>query len=229
MIPAMRSRSDAAREILLIVLYGCAGAFDALSFLRLHAFTANMTGNTVLLGLWLGGRHFREASHSVAAIAGYALGAFAGTLLAREADERHPWPPELVRAFALEAALVIAFAVLWRAMPGGELRAVVLLLIGSAAMGTQSAIAHDTHLGSATTTAMTGTIARTAEGFAAWLSRRASSRAPFTGLAWLVYLCTAVGVGALDRGGGAHVVPWVVAAVILTTAIVGRRLVAGAR
>jgi uncharacterized membrane protein YoaK (UPF0700 family) len=42
------------RDILLLVLTWAAGSVDAISFLALgRVFTANMTGNTVLLGLHL--------------------------------------------------------------------------------------------------------------------------------------------------------------------------------
>jgi uncharacterized membrane protein YoaK (UPF0700 family) len=222
----MGPRSDSVRNILLIALAACAGAFDAVSYLRLHTFTANMTGNTVLLALWLGGRHLGEVSHGVTAIACYALGAFLGRLVTGNADERHPWPAEIIRAFLLEAGFVVAFAVLWPLLPESQLRILMLLALGSAAMGTQAAIAHGAHLGSSTTTAMTGTIARSSEGLA---EAAKAGLQPFPiakPASWAVYFCAALAVGAFDRmQGDIRVAAWGVAVVLLAIAFGARHFV----
>ncbi len=47
-----------------------AGAVDALTYLSAHVFTANMTGNTVLLGLSIGKASGADALRSSAALAG---------------------------------------------------------------------------------------------------------------------------------------------------------------
>lgn len=222
----MRSllQSDQLRNVLLLALSACAGAFDGMSYLRLHAFTANMTGNTVLLALWAGGRHLRDASHGVVAIAGYAAGAFLATLIARDADERHPWPSEIIAAFLLEAVCILAFAALWPLRPA-EAAVLALLGLGSAAMGTQAAIAHGVHLGSSTTTAMTGTIARSSEKAAKAVKVGLHLAPVFKPASWVVYFCAALVVGALDRAGGdVRGVAWGVAVVLLAIAFGARLL-----
>ena len=52
----------AIRNSLLLVLAGTAGYFDALCYLALTVFPANMTGNTVLLSIALGFRKTRKRS-----------------------------------------------------------------------------------------------------------------------------------------------------------------------
>jgi hypothetical protein len=62
----------AARDGLVLVLAGTAGCVDAISYLGLgHVFTANMTGNTVLLGVSLGQLQWRAARGGRAAACGH--------------------------------------------------------------------------------------------------------------------------------------------------------------
>lgn len=219
----MNNRADVVRDALLVVMAAGGGAFDAASYLRLHTFTANMTGNTVLLGLALGGRHLSDAEHSAIALAAFAVGACAGSALGRRADENDRWPVAVGRAFALEIVLVVALGALWSA---GSQHAAALLALGAAAMGVQSAITHDLHPGGASSTYMTGTIARAAEFLGEF--RRAGFRGGLilNGANWVVYFAAAIGVGVLDaRGSNIVAVFWCFAAVSASIAVVGRRLV----
>jgi uncharacterized membrane protein YoaK (UPF0700 family) len=64
----------------LVLLLACvAGGVDAVSYMSLgHVFTANMTGNTVLLGLALGQAESRAVVRSSLALIGFLAGAFLG-------------------------------------------------------------------------------------------------------------------------------------------------------
>jgi len=54
----------AIRNVLLLLLACVAGSVDAVSYVGLgHVFTANMTGNTVLLGLALGHAEHGYGAH----------------------------------------------------------------------------------------------------------------------------------------------------------------------
>ena len=63
------------RDRILLALAFVAGCVDALSYLGLsRVFTANMTGNAVLLGLAIGQTQELQVAHSSAAIVGFVLG-----------------------------------------------------------------------------------------------------------------------------------------------------------
>src|SRR5215472_15796501 len=81
------------RDALVLLLAFTAGCVDAVSYLGLgHIFTANMTGNTVLLGLALGQAQWFAALRSAVALAGYLAGAAGGALLIDRAPRRGLWP-----------------------------------------------------------------------------------------------------------------------------------------
>src|SRR5215475_12485746 len=79
-------RSPAAmRDALVLLLAFTAGCVDAISYLGLaHVFTANMTGNTVLLGLSTAQAQWPAALRSAAALAGYLVGVAGGAFICRQ-------------------------------------------------------------------------------------------------------------------------------------------------
>jgi uncharacterized membrane protein YoaK (UPF0700 family) len=67
---------------MLVLLSAAAGCVDAVSYLGLgHIFTANMTGNTVLLGLSLGQADWHAALRSGVALVGFIFGVAVGTVI----------------------------------------------------------------------------------------------------------------------------------------------------
>src|SRR5439155_9814039 len=74
----------------LLVLTFTTGIVDAVSFLGLgHVFTANMTGNVVLLGFGIAGAGGLPIAAPFASLGAYILGAVAGGRIARRvAKER---------------------------------------------------------------------------------------------------------------------------------------------
>jgi uncharacterized membrane protein YoaK (UPF0700 family) len=102
-------RTAAIRNVLLLLLACVAGSVDAVSYVGLgHVFTANMTGNTVLLGLALG-----QAEHGAVVRSGLALvGFLAGC------------PPDLVQghvgmAAAIRRPTVRVVTASWHSHPPG--------------------------------------------------------------------------------------------------------------
>jgi uncharacterized membrane protein YoaK (UPF0700 family) len=94
------------------VLFGLAavtGVVDAVCYLGLgHVFTANMTGNVVLLGFALAGVESLSVSRSVTALVAFLLGAVLGVRVARSmTPSTRRWP---AAAFASEAALLMISA-----------------------------------------------------------------------------------------------------------------------
>jgi uncharacterized membrane protein YoaK (UPF0700 family) len=146
----------------IFLLTWTAGCLDAMSYLGLgHVFTANMTGNTVLLGLALGQAQAASALHSAIALAGFCLGGLAGTLLVERNQHPSTWTPQLTTALALEGVLLVLFAVAWL-LTGANPRAGVglraMIALAALAMGLQSAIVGSLGVTGIATTYLTGTL-----------------------------------------------------------------------
>ena len=102
-----------------------------MSFLGLgRVFTANMTGNVVLLGFALAGAPGFSSTRSLVALAGFALGALAAGRLARRLSEAHRrW---IAAALAAELAAIVVAAVVATGAGaqahGGRLTAITVAL-----------------------------------------------------------------------------------------------------
>ena len=104
--------SAAARDAVALLLAFTAGCVDAISYLGLgHVFTANMTGNTVLLGLSLAQAQWPAALRSLAALAGYLAGVAGGALLIRHTTRPALWPSMVTIICACELLLLAAVTV----------------------------------------------------------------------------------------------------------------------
>jgi uncharacterized membrane protein YoaK (UPF0700 family) len=156
------------RDVLLLVLTAAAGWADAISYVGLgHVFTANMTGNLVLLGLAVGHVEAGGAERSALAFAGFVAGGLLGSTLTRDAGE-DPWPWRVTLALGVEAAVLIAFSALWWA-GAGRSHAGLDALIGLCAvgMGAQSAAVRRLAVAGVATTYVTGTLTNLIAGLAA--------------------------------------------------------------
>src|SRR5215467_6235892 len=90
------------RDLLLLALTWAAGNVDAIGYLGLgRVFTANMTGNTVLLGLHLGQAQGAAAVRALLALVGFGVGLAVGALLVERIRSAAPWPPAVTWALAL--------------------------------------------------------------------------------------------------------------------------------
>lgn len=142
-------------EWVLLALTAVAASTDAVSYLGLgKVFPANMTGNTVLLGIGISGGEYGKAGRSAVALGGFVVGAmFAGVLTAgRE------WRAVVTRGSAVEV-LALGAACGWWLAEGDQRPASVthgLIALVSVAMGVQSAAVNRLGLG-VSTTYITGT------------------------------------------------------------------------
>lgn len=166
--------SPAIRNSLLLLLACAAGAIDAVSYLGLgRVFTANMTGNTVLLGLALVQADLQEALRASLALVGFLGGAAAGTWVVEQGPPAGMWPRTVTVALALEWGFLCAFAVGWPVSGGvsASLAARSLFIVLSAlAMGVQSAAARRLDVSGIATTYITGTLTSLAARLTGWIS-----------------------------------------------------------
>src|SRR5262249_21336624 len=119
------------RDWILLALTFAAGWGGALRHLGLrHVFTANMTGNAVLLGLAIGQTQELQVAHSTAAIVGFVGGVVMAAKLVGPPRDRVVWSSRITFALALEFGVLLVFAVGWlggsRASGHGPLVMIVL-------------------------------------------------------------------------------------------------------
>ena len=103
---------SADRDFLLLLLAIAAGAADGWSYTSLgHAFVANMTGNTVLMGLAV----LNQGSllHPLISVACYAVGAVVATYLVRNTAEGVVWARQVSWALLFEALVMAAAEAGW--------------------------------------------------------------------------------------------------------------------
>jgi uncharacterized membrane protein YoaK (UPF0700 family) len=210
-----------APDVLLLALAAGAGIVDALSYLGLgKVFTANMTGNTVLLGVAVATGQGGDAARSGVALGGFCLGVAAGVALTRRG---RPWPHAVAPALWLEAAALALLLVLWAAVGVGSIRYGLIAAAG-VAMGSQSAAVRASDVRGVNTTFMTGTlmnaIARTI------LRLRGAPEADegpsLPAAAWVVYGVAALAGALIEHAWGAVVVA-VPLAILLAIALIARR------
>jgi uncharacterized membrane protein YoaK (UPF0700 family) len=225
--PGDRSRrAAAARTVLTVALTAGSGSLDAVAFLALgKVFVSVITGNLVLFGIGLGQREHQLALRVAVAIVSYAVGATAGAVITGRAQAHQPvWPNRVTAALLVELALLAGFAGGWElaaARPVGGVQ-LALLAVAAAAMGLQSAAVHRLALPGFSSTYLTSTLIRAVTELV--LGPRDHIGAKVAALASVVVgaLAGAVLVTAAPRFAPAIAIA-ALAAVLLTTAILGRR------
>ncbi|SDT43171.1 Uncharacterized membrane protein YoaK, UPF0700 family [Streptomyces sp. TLI_053] len=149
------------RHPLALALFGLtlvSGLIDAVSYLGLgHVFTANMTGNVVVIAFALAGAPGFSVAGSLTSLAAFLLGAGAGGRIAvRWSAGRRP--ARLRAVFGLEAALYgAAAAVLFVRPPEGAAQYAVTALL-ALAMGMRNATVRGLGIPDLTTTVLTLTL-----------------------------------------------------------------------
>jgi len=137
---------------ILLAMTVVTGVVDAVSFLALgRVFTANMTGNTVLLGFAFGGATGLSISRSSVALIAFLIGAAVGGRMSLDVSGRR-W---VSRAFLVEASLLAASAALPMITPQISY---AVIASSAAAMGVQNAVARKLGVPDLTTTVLTLTI-----------------------------------------------------------------------
>jgi uncharacterized membrane protein YoaK (UPF0700 family) len=104
------------RDVRLLILAASAGSADGWSYFGLgHTFVANMTGNTVLLGLAVFQEH-GDMLHPLISLGCYALGAMLGSVLTGSVRPATVWSRAISRTLLLEALLLLAAEAGWIAI-----------------------------------------------------------------------------------------------------------------
>jgi uncharacterized membrane protein YoaK (UPF0700 family) len=99
------------QDPMLTSLSLAAGCVDAVGYLSLgQVFVANMTGNTVLLGLAIGQADGRGVMHAGTALAGFVLGGTIGAAIVERGPEPPVWAPAVTAAPGLEFVILVACA-----------------------------------------------------------------------------------------------------------------------
>jgi uncharacterized membrane protein YoaK (UPF0700 family) len=146
-------------DIMLILLASVAGSVDVMSYYRLdHVFTANMTGNTILLGLSIGQGKLANSLHSLAALAGFITGAFIGAMIVE--NTKKSWSYYIILSLSFEFLIIFILALIWfeESSPLDTTILYISILLSAIAMGMQSATVRHLNIPGVVTTFITGTI-----------------------------------------------------------------------
>jgi uncharacterized membrane protein YoaK (UPF0700 family) len=139
----------------LLALTFSTGLVDAVSFLGLGVFTANMTGNVVLLGFGIAGSGALPLIAPLVSLGAFLTGSTIGGRLAARAGDRH-----LARALGIEIGLILAAALIAAATHvrpstvGGD----VVIALLALAMGVRNATVRRLAVPDLTTTVLTMTL-----------------------------------------------------------------------
>lgn len=212
------------RPLILLALALSAGYLDAVSYLAFgHVFTANMTGNTVLLAIAAVRGSATDAAHSATALAGFAAGGALGALILRSHGH---WPRRAAAIFWLESLLLAGLLIVWVLAGAGESR-YWLIALAALAMGAQSVAVRASHVRGVNTTYMTSTYLNA---IARAVLRARGIREPhqdgavLPGSAWVLYGSGAIAGALAERTWSATcvVVPLVVVTVVAISSAVAR-------
>jgi uncharacterized membrane protein YoaK (UPF0700 family) len=143
----------------LLVLTFTTGLVDAVSYLGLgRVFTANMTGNVVLLGFGIAGSGGLPIVAPLVSLGAFLVGAGAGGVLGRRLGNRHP--SHVARALAIEASLIGAAAIFTAAasVHPNTLSGDVVIALLAFAMGVRNATVRRIGVPDLTTTVLTLTL-----------------------------------------------------------------------
>ena len=143
----------------LLVLTFTTGLVDAVSYLGLgRVFTANMTGNLVLLGFGIAGSGGLPVVAPLVSLVAFLVGAAGGGVLAKRLSDRHP--AHVARALGLEV-LLITVATIVAGTIGAEPDALsgdTVIALLAVAMGIRNATVRRLAVPDLTTTVLTMTL-----------------------------------------------------------------------
>ena len=154
----MNAHATPRRRTILLFTWA-AGCVDAIVYIIAHVFTANMTGNAVLLGISVAKELSMATVHSLVALITFAAGVIVGSILVAERVHGIPWKG--VRISAVTESIVLAFfaAVFFLPIPHtSEVSVESLISLSGFAMGLQSATVKRLNLPGIATTYITGTM-----------------------------------------------------------------------
>jgi uncharacterized membrane protein YoaK (UPF0700 family) len=202
-------------DLRLVLLSGGAGCLDAVCFLGFdQIFTANQTGNTVLLGIAIGQGDWARAGRASLSVLAFCAGALVAALLLRELRHRRGYGPRLASVLGIAAALVGLLALTWALGPIALAPAVIFAAV---AMGAQTVAAQHVGVPAVSTTFVTGTLVRL-------VTRAAGGDAPpvwetTPALVWVTYLGGAIAGGVMMKAWSVALPSLLVALVIAGVAL----------
>ena len=148
-----------------VALSMVAGWVDAHVYLHVNeVFVANMSGNLIGLGMFVGLANWAEAWPSAVALAAFVAGVAVGTQLNRR-PLRYSGPGRTPVLLGIEAVMLAVLAAVLIATPGDEARhgwpaVSVVICVGAGAMGVQAAALGRVGSIAVTTTYGTGSLVR---------------------------------------------------------------------
>ena len=157
----------ATRDMMLFLLALSAGSADAWSYLGLgHAFVANMTGNTVLLGIAAFQRN-GDWLHPLISLIAYVSGVAAASCFTRKMRSGVLWSKAICATLLFEALLLIVAEAGWVVLHGyaaSSMRLNILLAVVALAVGLQSGAMLQLNVPGIVTTYITGTLTQLTSG-----------------------------------------------------------------
>ncbi len=159
----------------LVLLSIVAGSADAAGYLGLgKVFTANMTGNIVLLGIALSEGRSADSERPLFALVAFVVGTCLGGWLCRDVPPKRGWSPQITHTMLLEAGLLLTYAAWWfHVAPAQRVDLVYpyIAMLGLA-MGLQGAAAYHLGIPGVVTTVVTGTLTSLFTGLTKIASRK---------------------------------------------------------
>lgn len=146
-------------HVALLLLSAIAGSIDAIGYLKLgDVLTANMTGNTVLMGVSLGQWQLSHAVREFVALLAFITGVGIGSSIAK--FRRKGWEQTLIFSLIIEFFLILIMAILWLAFMKNFHGFMIFgsIIACAVAMGLQSATVKHLEIPGVVTTYITGTI-----------------------------------------------------------------------
>ena len=150
-------RHPLARALLMLTF--STGLIDAASYLGLgRVFTANMTGNVVLLGFGVVGSDGLPVVAPIVSLGAFLVGSAAGGAMATKIGEHHARP--VARALGIEVGLVLASAIVVAAttVRPSILAGYGVIVLLALAMGVRNATVRRLGVADLTTTVLTSTL-----------------------------------------------------------------------
>ena len=187
---------------------------DAVSYLALgRVFTANMTGNTVLLGLSLVQRDLDGAGRSALALGGFLVGGAIGAWIAYLGPHEEGWPRGVTIALIIECVFLAALA-----NDRSELLG-LRVVFASIAMGIQSAAARRLDVFGVATTFVTGTLTSLVSLIARHgvLPSAAGHGKRYLAGVWIVYVGGAMAAGGLIQSAADFA--WLIPVLLVATVV----------
>jgi uncharacterized membrane protein YoaK (UPF0700 family) len=159
-----KGMSETSRELttpaILLILTAVTGVVDAVSFLGMgRIFTANMTGNLLMLAFALSGVPGLSVPRSLSALTAFLSGALIGGRLAHGRTGESGW---VARGFLLEAVFLFAASMLSIGLKAGndtiQLQLYSVIAVTAVAMGLRNALVRKVQVADMTTTVLTMTV-----------------------------------------------------------------------